>query len=314
MTAPWLSAILPTYNGAAYLRAALESVRAQGDGGIEVIAVDDGSTDDTLVILEEYATLLPIRIERRQRVGNWVAGTNHGLSLARGKYACFLHQDDLWLEDRARVLRRALESGADATLVVHPSIFVDDRGRKLGIWRCPLPAGTVPGQLVFERLIVQNFLAIPAALFRPELVIENGGMDESLWYTADWDLWLRLARMGPVLHEPRPLACFRVHGASQTSQRSRDEAALRGQLEAVLRRHLSAAAAGNEHVAAAATFSADLNVALAGALHGRGFPWGRLLQKFLSLGPVGWQRFFRDSRITERVGARLRRRLRPEPQ
>ena len=303
---------MPTYNGAAHLRAALESVRAQATG-IELIAIDDGSDDGTLATLEQYSQVLPLRIVRRARSGNWVAGSNHGLSLARSEYACFLHQDDLWLPGRTSVLRRAVEATPDAGLVVHPSWFVDERGERLGLWRCPLPAGKLAPQLVVQRLIVQNFLAIPAPLFRRELALRAGGMDESLWYTADWDFWLTLSRSGLVVHEPEPLAAFRVHGGSQTSQRTRDEAELRRQLEAVLNKHLAFAAGGNGHVHSAAAFSVDLNVALAQALHHRRFPWARLLRKFLSLGPRGWHRFLRDSRIAERVVARLRRGFRLDP-
>jgi Glycosyl transferase family 2 len=313
VSAPWLSVIMPTFNGAAYLPAALESVRAQAASGIELIAVDDGSDDGTVAALEEYGRILPLRVVRRARSGNWVAGSNHGLSLARSEYACFLHQDDLWLPGRVNLLRRAVEAAPDAALVVHPSWFVDERGDRLGLWRCPLPRGRLDSQLVVERLIVQNFLAIPAPVFRRELALRAGGMDEALWYTADWDLWLTLARIGSVVHEPEPLAAFRVHAGSQTSQRTRDRAELRRQLEAVLRKHLPSAAGGKDHVAAAAAFSVELNVALAGSLHRRRFGWGGLLKRFVSLGPRGWHRFLRDSRIAERVGARLRRGLRPGP-
>src|SRR3982074_3394237 len=81
MSTPWLSVVLPPYNGGAYLPAALESIRTQQSGGeFEVIAVDDGSEDGTVATLEEYASRLPLRIVRRPRSGNWVASTNHGLS------------------------------------------------------------------------------------------------------------------------------------------------------------------------------------------------------------------------------------------
>jgi GT2 family glycosyltransferase len=310
---PWLSAIVPTYNGERYLRAALESVKAQDRAGLELIAIDDGSTDGTLAILEEYSAALPLRVVQRPRTGNWVATTNHALSLARGEYACFLHQDDLWLDGRVEALARVVKDAPDAAMVVHPSWFVDDRGKRLGLWRCPLPAGKVSGELVARRLIVQNFLAIPAPIFRRELALRAGGMDEALWYTADWDLWLTLARAGDVVHEDRPLAAFRIHGSSQTSQRTRDEAALRGQLDAVLQKHLPSAAAGNRRIASVAAFSVDLNVALSGALHRGGLPWARLVREFVSLGPLGWRGFVRDSRIAERVFARVRCRLRPDP-
>jgi GT2 family glycosyltransferase len=304
MSSAWLSVILPTYNGEAYLRAALESVRIQSDG-VEAIAIDDGSNDGTLTVLGEYSGLMPLRVVSRPRSGNWVAGSNHGLSLARTEYACFLHQDDLWLPGRVETLRRAVEAAPDAALFVHPCWFIDDRGRCLGSWSCPLPAGKLDSQLVVDRLLVQNFLAVPAPLFRRELALRSGGMDEALWYTADWDLWLKLARSGAVVHERQPLAAFRVHAASQTSRRTRDEVEVRQQLETVLHRHLGVAS-GKRTIAPIAGFSVDVNVALAGAAHGHPFRSLPLVGKFLGLGPRGWHRFLRDSRIAERVGARLR--------
>ena len=307
MSTPWLSVVMPTYNGDAFLTAALESIRAQQDGGdFEVIAVDDGSEDGTLATLEAYSSRLPLRIVSRPRTGNWVASSNHGLAVARGEYACLLHQDDLWMEGRLRALREALDGAPHPALVVHPSWFVDARGARLGRWRCPLPPGKVDPALVLQRLIVQNFLAVPAPLFRRDLALQAGGMDESLWYTADWDLWLNLSPRGTVLHHPEPLAAFRIHPASQTAQRSARADDLRLQLETVLRRHLPAAAGGDRRLASVAEFSVELNLALAGGLHRRAAPWARLSTSFLALGPSGWKRYLRDSRIAERVGARLR--------
>lgn len=101
MSKPWLSVIVPTYNGAAYLAQTLASIECQVDGNIEVIAVDDGSSDATLAILNAYSSRLPIRTIRRGRIGNWVANTNFGLAEARGEYVSFLHQDDLWLPGRS---------------------------------------------------------------------------------------------------------------------------------------------------------------------------------------------------------------------
>src|SRR5262245_13792464 len=105
MSKPWLSVIMPTYNGAAYLERTLTSIAARSDSDIETIAIDDGSTDETMTILQRATKTLPLRIETRGRVGNWVANTNYGLTLAQADHACFLHQDDLWLPDRLRLLR-----------------------------------------------------------------------------------------------------------------------------------------------------------------------------------------------------------------
>src|SRR5262245_47899648 len=182
---PWLSVIMPTYNGAAYVGAALESIRRQRAEGVEVIAVDDGSTDDTLGILTSYTSVLPLRIIERRRTGNWVTSSNVGLRAAAGHHACFLHQDDVWLAGRLAVVRPPVEREPAPALVLHPALFVGPGDEPLGTWRCPLPpvAGPVPAAVLLERLLVQNFIAMPSPTFARRAALESGAMDEALWYT-----------------------------------------------------------------------------------------------------------------------------------
>jgi hypothetical protein len=310
MGRPWLSVLMPTYNGAAYVAAALDSIADQVGDDVEVIALDDGSTDETLALLRRYAERLPLRIVARGRIGSWVANTNHGLSLARGEYVCYLHQDDCWLPHRLATLKARARAHPTVALFLHASYFIDAAGQRLGAWRCPLPPHRMlhPDR-VLESLLVQNFIAIPAPLFRREVALQVGGMDERLWYTADWDFWLKLATAGETFYDPRPLACFRIHALSQTMRQSRDGGDFRRQHEAVLDRHLPAWLRGHADLrpvlAQVAEFSAEVNAALADSLHRRMPDWGNLLGLGFALGPAGWHRFLRDSRIVERVRARL---------
>src|SRR5207248_6865443 len=300
---PWLSFVMPVWNGERYLGEALRSVQQQGGDGYEVIAVDDGSTDGSAEILRSWERLLPLRVIRRARGGNWVAATNAGLREARGAYACFLHQDDLWLPGRLGALAR--EAASEPTLIVHPAVFVGPDGAKLGEWRCPLPAGDVDARVFTQRLLVQNFVAIPTAAFSRAAALRDGGLDESLWYTADWDLWLRLAALGRIRYLQSAFAAFRVHPESQTVVRN-DLGERRRQLETVLDRHRQDALPG---VRRAARFSIEVNVALAALAAGAQPPWRPLLAAFSRLGPAASLRYLRDSRISERVGARLRLRF-----
>jgi hypothetical protein len=317
MNRPWLSVVMPTYNGAAYLPAALESVLAQDTEGVEIIAVDDGSTDATLALLAGYASRLPLRVVARPRVGNWVANSNAGLALARGEYACFLHQDDAWLPNRLSALKQQVRRLPEAALILHPCRFIDAGGRWLGTWRCPLPAGAggLGPDLVVERLLVQNFIAIPAPLFPRELALQIGGLDEGLWFTADWDLWLKLAAAGPTAYHPKPLAAFRIHPVSQTAVGRAGE--LFRQYQAVQERHLArweARHPGHPEVGLVARLSTAVNHALASCAHSRLPDVPSLVRRFLELPLSGWHRFLRDSRIVERALARLRARWRqPAP-
>ncbi len=311
MSSPWLSVIVPTYNGSAHLHDALASVAAQDLAGLEILAVDDGSTDDTLSVLERFQRYLPLRLLSRPRAGNWVAGTNHALAHARGEWVCFLHQDDRWTPGRLAVLRPLAERHRDVPWLLHPSLYIDPAGRRVGRWSCPLPARRrlVPSALLIERLLIQNFVAVPAPLFRRDVAVRVGGLDEDLWYTADWDFWLKLAAQGPTAYVSTPLAEFRVHPASQTLARSGRADEMRRQLETVLDRHLpdwERRHPGRDTVRDAARFSVEMNVFLASSLHGRGAGWSRLPLDFLGLGWTGCRRYVRDSRIVERIAARIR--------
>jgi glycosyltransferase involved in cell wall biosynthesis len=305
-----LSIIVPTYNGAAYLTQALQSIVAQGVEDIEVIAIDDGSTDWTVHVLKSFRHVLPLKIIERAHQGNWVTSTNDGLHRASGLYACILHQDDLWSGGRLSHLRRRLDQSPKATLFLHPAVYVDERGNHLGLWNCPLPRGKefLEPATVYERLLVQNYLAVSAPLFSRRLALDVGGLDEQLWYTADWDFWLNLvAASTEIGYCSEPLCGFRIHAQSQTIERSGAADMFRRQLEVVLDRHLAKSRFfANDSLRRVAEFSVDVNVALAGWIHGARPPFIRLALEWLRLGPAGWRRYLRDSRIFERTAARLR--------
>jgi hypothetical protein len=204
-------------------------------------------------------------------------------------------------------MRPWLGRAGDAALVLHASVFVDAAGRGLGRWRCPLAPGLHAPRSMTERLLVQNFIAIPAPIFSRRAALEVGGLDEELWYTADWDFWLKLAGQGPTSYLPKPLTAFRVHPESQTMQGTSRAAEMRRQLEVVIGRHLTPRDE-NREVGAAARLSIEVNHALADAASGRRPDWWSLGRRVATLGLSGCRRFFRDSRLAERVLARLRAR------
>jgi len=303
-----LSVIIPTHNGERFVAATLESVREQKDSNLELVVVDDGSSDRTLDTVRDYAKDLPIRLMTPGRIGNWVAVSNLGLREAKGAWACFLHQDDLWLPGRIARIRREIET-AKGALVLHNARFVGPDGQNLGPWTCPLPEGDVPSELFIERLLIQNFIAIPSPVFRREAVIDAGGLDESLWYTADWDLWLRLGTLGPVRFIAETLSAFRIHPESQTLARKLRPNEWEQQLNAVLKRHLAngtVTAKLNSSVQRVAKASVTVNSAMAAAARGEAVKVSSVLFELLVLGPLGWHRYLRDSQILQRVRSRLK--------
>ncbi|MGB9145965.1 MAG: glycosyltransferase [Acidobacteriaceae bacterium] len=303
----WLSVVMPVHNGEQYIAAALDSLRNQLSSDAEIVIVDDGCADGTLDIVRAY-TDLPIRLLTPGRLGNWVAASNYGLRHAEGEWACFLHQDDLWLPSRgARILAELPDT--PGTLLLHDAVFIDSHGRPAGRWTCPLPSGDVACSEFLSHLLIQNFIAIPSPVFRRSAALETGGLDESLWFSADWDLWLRLGADAPVRFFPEALTAFRVHPLSQTASRKVSAGEWEHQLTTVLDRHLprlSVSAQTLRRVERAARASIAINAALSAASRGAPFrPWPAAAQ-ILALGPTGWLRYFRDSRIAQRIAARRR--------
>lgn len=308
---PLLSVLIPTYNGEAFLAAALDSISLQADPRLECIVVDDASTDGTRMLLESYRDRLPLIIAEQDRTGNWVTNTNRALALARGEYVCLLHQDDIWLEGRLSILTEIIKRDPQVGLFLGSAFFIDLKGRRIGTWRCPLrPWPHILDQAeVIEHLLVQNFVPIPAPVFKRDLALKLGGMDESAWYTADWDLWLKLAAAGTSIYYPRPLVGFRLHPRSQTVLRTSDPDEFKAQHRAVARKHLAAWSATDDQklrIQRLSDLSIEVNTFLAGVVHGRSRGLLRLLGSFLQLGPAGTCAYLRDSRIWERASARLR--------
>jgi hypothetical protein len=230
--------------------------------------------------------------------------------LASADHVCWLHQDDLWLPGRANAVRTWISAAPDAALHLAPSAIVDRDANNLGLWRCPLPGGRrLERDMVIRRLIVQNFIAAPAPVFRRQAWLACGGMDEELWYTGDWDAWLKLASTGPVIYHDQVTTAFRIHEGSQTVAGSRDLADFKSQMETVLDRHLPRVS-GDRKIGLIARTSIAINTALAASARGQAGALWQPIAKLMRLGPAGTYHYLRDSRIVERVVPRLRANLR----
>jgi glycosyltransferase involved in cell wall biosynthesis len=313
MNNPWLSVLMPVYNGEEYLAQALDSIVIQSDKDIECIVVDDGSTDGTPAILDSYKKKMSLEIIHRSHSGNWAANTNIALAKARGGYVCILHQDDLWLDGRLQAIKKLIAQYPNANMILHPVRFIDIKGGFLGLWRCPLPVlpYMISANTMTARLLVQNFISIPSPVFKREAAINAGGLDDKLWYTPDWDFWLKMASYGKVIYYPGILTAFRIHPKAQTVVRSVSITDFRKELETVYNRHMQlwqTAKHSKYFVRGPALFSIEMNVALAAMLHNKKWSALKLLWFFVKIGPLGWYCYLRDSRIMERISARARMR------
>ncbi|MFV2054386.1 glycosyltransferase family 2 protein [Aliiroseovarius sp. YM-037] len=308
MTTPWLSVLMPIYNGAATLPRTLASLSGQVEG-CEVIAVVQKSDDGSRSILEAHENSLNLRIIDAPESESWMTNTNIALAEAKAPHVTMLHQDDLWRAGRSAALGEMAATMPDAKMWLHAAEFIDDQDRVVGRFAPPFgsKASLLPSEEALAHLLVQNTVALPAVMFRRDDALAPGGLDEDLWYTADWDLWLRLAALGPVAWNPTALAAFRIHSGSLTMTGSRNVGGFRQQLAIPVDRHITALPPEKARkVGHLAKISNDLNVCLAGAYHGHRVGLWPLGLQILRLGPIGWYRFFRDTNIVGRVLPRLR--------
>jgi hypothetical protein len=301
---------MPTYNGQRFLDEALASIAAEREGEVEVVAVDDGSSDLTLDILRRWSRRLRLTIVERRHSGDWVSSTAIGMAAAGGQYLSWLHQDDTWRKGRLAALRGRLAAHPGAAFVVHPCWYSDSRGRRIGYWRCPLPRGKrlLSYGEVARPLLVQCSIAACGTIFRADAARALGSPDAALKYHADWDYWLRLARFGRTLYHPTPLASFRIHAASQTISRAGEADDRLAEARTILRRHLphfAECSRDASRVADVAAVSADLNHALNSLVAGQPIDVSRLMRSAAALGPTGCARLLRDSRLVERCLSRL---------
>jgi glycosyltransferase involved in cell wall biosynthesis len=309
-SAPWLTVIMPSYCGERWIDASLRSLESEPAEGVELLLIDSSPTRATTDIARKYSGRLQIKVFERPDLSSWQTKTNFGVEASQSTHVCWLGVDDLWLPGRAAAARAWIESAPEAPLHLAPTAIIDKDGRRLGVWRCPLPAEIdLRWPFVTERLLVQNFIGAPAPVFRRDAWLACGGLDEALWYTADWDIWLKLAAHGPVRYHDNITTAFRIHGGSLTATGSRNVADFAQQMRTVVDRHLNGFSGYSRSIERAARASITVNTALASASAGdlSGLPGAA--SAFFRLGPFGMRRYLRDSRILERVAPRLRAKL-----
>jgi len=205
--APLISAVIPTYNSASFAEEAVESVLAQTWPAVEVIVVDDGSTDDTAARLARFAER--VNLVRQEHRGPAVA-RNTGLRVAKGEFVAFLDADDLWMPEKLE--RSIAPLQADSSVgVVYTGVLMHDTesGRKY-----PLRQYTLNGWIAKNLFMECRGVNTSTLVVRRDAVDRVGGFDEEYFRAQDWDIMVRLAEHVKYAHVPEMLSERRLHPAS----------------------------------------------------------------------------------------------------
>ena len=211
---PLISVIMPCYNADEYVSDAINSVLEQTYGNVELIIIDDGSTDKSLEICEKYqASQNNVRVEAQKNAGPYPA-RNLGLQVARGEFIAFLDADDYWSTDCLKELYDGIvQNEADMAYCGWQNIGEGGPGST---------EPYIPPE--YEKWdIVKSFLKscpwpIHAALVKRDIIERLNGFSERYFTSLDFDLWLRLTEVTQnIVRIPKVMAFYRWHGSGQIS-------------------------------------------------------------------------------------------------
>jgi hypothetical protein len=200
-----ISVVIPTYNRAELVVEAIESALRQTRLPDEIVVVDDGSTDDTLVALKRFGASVTI-IAQPNRGRS--AARNAGLCAARGDLIVFLDSDDLLTEDSLERRAQILETTHDVDVVYGDMFIINAAGQRVGVHRDYMP-GPRPSGYIFAELALRCFILMPAMIRRTALGEHR--FDERLSQAEDYDLWRRVAAHSRFRYVETPIACYRIH-------------------------------------------------------------------------------------------------------
>jgi len=205
---PLVSIITPSLNQAAFIEAAIESVLAQDYPNIEYLVVDGGSTDGTLDILRRYGDR--VRWISEPDTGQSDA-INKGARLTHGEILAWLNADDQYAPQAVSRAIAELQAAPQAAFVYGHAQFTDQAGREIA------PCVQVEPFNLDRLLHHLDFIVQPATFFRRDAFLAVGGLDASLRYCLDYDLWIKLALRYQVRYLPELLARVRVYPATKTA-------------------------------------------------------------------------------------------------
>jgi hypothetical protein len=218
--APAVSIVLATHNRASLLPLALDSALAQDYPNLEVLVMDDGSTDETPDVLSAYARRLPserLRFERHANMGQ-ARTLNRGYELARGEILGYLSDDDLLAPTLVSKLVRALVAHPEASAAYPAYRLIDAGGAVVDTW---LPLAYTPT----TALTHHDTIIGPGGLARRSALEGSGGWDPRYRWMGDLIMWMGVARHGPVVRVAEPLASWRKHPEGATSETGVERAA-----------------------------------------------------------------------------------------
>jgi glycosyltransferase involved in cell wall biosynthesis len=202
-----VSIITPSFNQAQYLEATIRSVLDQDYEDIEYIIVDGGSTDGSVEIIKKYTDRLAWWISEKDQ--GQTDALNKGFARATGDILAWLNSDDTYHPGAIAEAVEYLKAHPETGLLYGDANFINAEGQV---------TGKFPSRQTDYRRLRQGYVHISqqSSFFRADLWQQVGPLDPSFYFAMDYDLWVRLAALAPVVYLPRLWANFRLHGDAKT--------------------------------------------------------------------------------------------------
>lgn len=216
-----ITVVIPCYNASRWIAPSLRSVFAQEWPALEVLVVDDGSTDGSVELVRSQFP--SVRILQQRNAGA-AAARNAGIEAARGDWIAFIDADDWWLPGKLQAQMDLLAGRPEARMAcaawqgwpsedAEPTPEVLERLRQ-----SPTGTGGTASGWIYPELLTGCYVWTSTVLARADFLRQLGGFDTSLKVGEDYDLWLRASRQTPILRVRRPMALYRLHPHSLTKQ------------------------------------------------------------------------------------------------
>lgn len=202
---PTVTIVIPVFNAEHFISEALSSIREQTLRDVEVLVVDDGSTDATVSKAESFSDSLNLTIERQANMGP-AAARNTGIRRACGRYCAFLDADDLMLPERLAAQVALLEADSDLGLVYTDLMTFNERGI---IHRTRRAFSEPCGGIVIDQLLLDNFITTSTVMAPKTRLIDAGLFNEDRRVCEDYELWLRMAVRWKMGFIDQPLVSYR---------------------------------------------------------------------------------------------------------
>ncbi len=204
---PKVSIIMPSFNQAQFLEEAIRSVLGQTYPNIEFIAVDGGSRDESPEILKKYGEHFAWWVSEKDK--GHADALNKGFSHATGEILAWLNSDDLYYPQAVAEAVSLLQQHPEVGMVYGDADLIDNAGA---------PAGQFSARQTDYRRMLRGSVHIPQAttFFRADLWRQVGPLDLSLFFSFDYDLWVKIAKVSKLLYVPKRWAKFRIHSDGKT--------------------------------------------------------------------------------------------------